>query len=196
VNTVVTFKDIFKDGFVPIDETKPLPEGLYKAVIKKAELKDNKALTGVNLVLRLSVHDRSIYDYLCVEHPNAKAQKYAHRKLKDICDAINLPEMTDTKQLIDKTVCVRLKVELNPYATEQGDGEKIYCNRVYSYHPIEFIGLEPDVIKPKAKSKRAAKPKTRKDYANEVNALPQLMGEAVKRGVEIPLEDFNDSIPF
>jgi hypothetical protein len=191
---VVTFKEAFPNGFIPTDETKPLPEGLFKAVIKKAELKDNKTLTGVNLVLRLSVHGRSLYDYLCVEHPNPRAQNYAHSKLKDICEAIELPEMTDTKQLIDKTVCVRLKVELDAYATERGDGEDIYCNRIYSYHPIEVMGMTAEPIP--IKKKQATKPKTRKDYANEVNLLPKLMGEAVKRGVEIPLEDFNDELPF
>jgi hypothetical protein len=195
VNTVVTFNDIFKDGFIPTDETKPLAEGLYQAIIKKAELKDNKALTGVNLILRLSVEGRSVYDYLCVEHPNPKAQNYAHHKLKDICEAIGLTEMTDTKQLIDKTVCARLKVEFDVYATERGEGENIYCNRVYSYHPIEMMGMTAQPV-PKAKPKKITKPKTRKNYANEVNQLPKLMGNAVKRGVEIPLNDFDDPIPF
>jgi hypothetical protein len=146
------------------------------------------------LALRLSVHGHSIYDYLCIEHPNPRAQNYAHAKLKDICEAIGLTEMTDTKQLKDKTVCVLLKVELNAYATERGDGEDIYCNRVDSYHPIEFMGMTADPMPPK--QKRASKPKTRKDYANEVNVLPKLMGEVVKRNGEVPYEDFNDPIPF
>jgi hypothetical protein len=196
---MLSFNDVFKDGFIPTDEAKPLPEGLYQAIIKKAELKDNKSLTGVNLVLRLSVHGRSIYDYLCVEHPNPRAQHYAHRKLKDICEAIGLTEMTDTKQLKDQTVCVRLNVEIDVYATERGDGEKIYCNRIYSYHPIEVMGMTAEPVGypiSKAKPKRAAKPKTRKNYANEVNQLPKLIGNAVKRGVDIPLDDFDDSIPW
>jgi hypothetical protein len=107
--------------------------------------------------------------------------------------------MTDTKQLKDQTVCVRLNVEIDVYATERGDGEKIYCNRIYSYHPIEVMGMTAEPVGypiSKAKPKRAAKPKTRKNYANEVNQLPKLIGNAVKRGVDIPLDDFDDSIPW
>jgi len=177
-----------------IDSTLPLPEGLYPAVIKKAELKDNKALTGVNLVLKLEVQDRVLYDYLCVEHPNEKAQNYAHRKLKDICLATGLTQLDGVKPLIGKTVGVRLRVEFDAYATERGYGEDIYCNRVYTYHSIQVMG---GITVPNTqKTKSTPKPKTRKDYMKEANQLPRLMGEAVKRGLEIPFEDFDDDIPF
>jgi len=191
---MTNFNQYFPGGFTPIPEL--LPEGIYTVVINRSNLADNKKLTGINLTLRLEVlnppyEGKAIYDCLCVENNNEKAQAIAQSKLKDICEAVGVTQITDTKQIIDKPLCARIKIEFDAYATERGGGEDIYCNRIYSYHAISVIGNSN--FKASQKIKRPAKQKIGKKYVKNIETYAKLNKMESQDKNNLP---FNDDVPF
>lgn len=119
-----------------------LPPGWYSVLIEAAEVRDNKAGTGKYLWLELTVvgesyANRKLFARITLVNPNEKAVEIGMRELAALGQACELAAISDTSELIDKVIDVRVKIgkprdgydadnEITAYAphgTKSGGGE-------------------------------------------------------------------------
>ena len=112
--TSVNWSEIENVGF------EPLPAGTYGAKIVKAEVKDNKAGTGKNVVVQFSllgekgVKGRKITEYISVQNQNPDATRIGMAKLKDLIIKSGVSDPSTVNDISDITgnmVGLKLKVE-------------------------------------------------------------------------------------
>ena len=176
-----------------------IPEGTYRAEITKTELADNKNNTGVNLTLKVTIEtglfaNRILFDNLCVVHENKHAQSIAQTKLAQICEAIGITDLKDTSQICDKSLSIKVKVELDEYATDKlNTGEKVMRTSITGYYPLSS-NSEPELSnsEPKDKTDRQLAPKKQvtPKHKETVNNYSKLMKDMEE------VESFNDDIDF
>jgi len=162
-----------------------IPEGTYRAAITKTELADNKNNTGVNLTLKVTIEtglfaNRILFDNLCVVH--------------EICEAIGITDLKDTSQICDKSLSIKVKVELDEYATDKlNTGEKVMRTSITGYYPLSS-NSEPEVLNSDPKDKTdcqlAPKKQVTPKHKETVNNYSKLMKDMEE------LESFNDDIDF
>jgi hypothetical protein len=116
----------------PESDFAPIPAGDYLTMITDSEMKPTKTGTGQYLALTLQVIDgpangRLLWDRLTLVHDNLKAVEIAQRKLSAICHAIGVLQVTDSAQLHNRPLKVRVK-----YVEDPQYGPK---NEVSSYKP-------------------------------------------------------------
>lgn len=92
-----------------------LPAGEYVAAIVNSEMRQNNARTGEYLWMELQIIDgpysgRKVWDRLNINNPNPKAVEIAQATLSAICHAIGVLNVTDSMQLHDKPLVIKLKV--------------------------------------------------------------------------------------
>ena len=112
----------------------PIPDGWYRVEVKKAELKMTKDGTGqyINVqysVLGPSFAGRIVFDILNVRNNSADAERIGLAQLKKLKLAVGLPALTDTDQLIGRT----LEIDVRTRKSDQY-GDK---NEVKSYRSME-----------------------------------------------------------
>lgn len=100
---------------LPKSEFTPIPAGTYMAVIDKAEIKTNKAQTGryINVALKITSPQyagRIIFYPVVFESREEKAFESGQKNLRDLMEACVLSSLSDTDQLLGKTVQVKVKV--------------------------------------------------------------------------------------
>lgn len=110
----------------------PLPAGNYLAVIVDSEMKATKNGVGNYLECVLQVIEgnyaqRMIWDRLTLVHPNPKTVEIAQRRLSAICHAVGVLQVTDSAQLHNLPMTVRVKVT--------NDAEYGAKNEVVGYKP-------------------------------------------------------------
>lgn len=141
---------------VPFTDFAALPEGEYTAMITAVEQKDTKAGDGSYLNIELTVLEgeyagRKVWDVLNLWNKNAKAVEMARRTMRSITEAAGTsPKVTDTDELLDKPMVIRL-------AVEQQDGYKDR-NRVMSYKSAGGEVAAPAAPKAAAKPAAGGKP--------------------------------------
>jgi hypothetical protein len=145
-------------------EFKPLPAGWYSAIINTAELKPTKDGTGQKLSLRFDVtgpthQGRVIWGNLNIKNNSVKAEEIGRAQLGVIMRALGLNQVTDTDQLINGALQIKLEVV---EATEQYKAK----NEIKAYKAAEGsmpAGAVPTFAKPVvAKSAGAAPPWAKK----------------------------------
>lgn len=100
----------------PTEEFKPFPAGEYTLLIEKVELKPTKAGTGSYLSLQLKVqggqyNNRVAFDMITYTNPNPQAVEIGHRKLSGLCRAAGVVQLSDTQQLVNRTVMAKVGIE-------------------------------------------------------------------------------------
>lgn len=92
-----------------------LPPGWYPVLIDSAEIKDTKAGNGKYLKLGLSVvgekfANRKLWPNINLQNPNPKAVEIGMRELAGLGQACGLTAISDTAELVNKQIDVRVKI--------------------------------------------------------------------------------------
>lgn len=103
----------------PADSFDVLPAGEYKAEIVGSEMKPTSAGTGeyLNLTFKIvagNFEGRLFWDRLNLVNPNPKAVEIAQRTLSQICHATGRINITDSSQLHNIPMMVKLVVKTDP----------------------------------------------------------------------------------
>lgn len=94
----------------------PLPAGWYQATVTGAELKKTKAGTGEYIAIRYDIlgpthQGRVIFGNLNIANPNQEAEKIGRQQLRKLMVAIGLNSVSDTDQLINGNLSIKLDVK-------------------------------------------------------------------------------------
>lgn len=127
----------------------PLPKGLYPAIVMDSDIKPTKAGTGQYIELTLQVIEgqyagRRVWDRLNISNPNKQAEDIALAQLQALCQAVGVPNMTDTSQLHDRPFSVSLDID-------RKDPER---NRIVAYQSAAWA--QPSTPAPAASAAPAA----------------------------------------
>ncbi|NRA37012.1 MAG: DUF669 domain-containing protein [Planctomycetes bacterium] len=95
-------------------ENEAIPGGEYQACIVATTMKENKKKNGQYLEIESEIIDgqfkgRRIWDRLNIDNPNETAVEIAKGRLSAICHAVGVMEMTDTAQLQDRPLVIKVK---------------------------------------------------------------------------------------
>jgi hypothetical protein len=93
----------------------PLPAGAYEVEITGSEVKDTKNGSGCYLSLELTVigptgAGRKVWQNVTLKNANAQAESIGQAQLSALCRAVGIATLTDSDQLFQKILRVRLKV--------------------------------------------------------------------------------------
>lgn len=93
-----------------------LPDGDYAVIIEASEWKETKKKDGSYLELVLQVVDgpakgRKVWDRLNLSNPNTVAVDIAQQTLSAICHAVGVLKVSDSTQLHNLPMIVKLKVK-------------------------------------------------------------------------------------
>jgi hypothetical protein len=96
----------------------PLPAGWYSASITAAEIKPTKSGTGEYISVRYDIvgpshQGRVVFGTFNIRNASPKAEEIGQQQLGELMTAINLPQLSDTDQLIGSNVQIKLAVERN-----------------------------------------------------------------------------------
>jgi hypothetical protein len=111
-----------------------LPDGYYYCECIESNFVDNNAGTGKVLKLTWEInggeHDnKKIFDNLSLVYPNnPTVVKIAENTLNGILEALALPKMTDTDEILHKKVTIQLR----NYTDKNGKDKSVYI-----YHPAQ-----------------------------------------------------------
>jgi hypothetical protein len=136
--------ETFDIDFLPQGKTSfdPIPAGWYTASMSAAELKATKAGTGQYIAIRYDVtgpthQGRVVYGNLNIKNQSPKAEEIGRQQLRDILEAIGVPKVSDTDQLIGHSLQIKVDVE----KSEQY-GDK---NQIKAFKAIEG-GAPPKLV--------------------------------------------------
>lgn len=106
---VSTDRDDAATGYTPI------PTGWYPAMVKAAEVKQTKAGTGSYLEVELEIlgdrfAGRRIWARITLSNPSSKATDIGLRQLATLGQACGYASISDSKELLGKTIEMRVKV--------------------------------------------------------------------------------------
>lgn len=119
----------------------PLPPGEYPVIITGSEMRANNAGTGQYLWLEMDIIDgehqgRKLWDRLSLEHTNPQTVEIAQQRLSQICHAVGVMAVSDSQELHDKPMFVRVKVKP---ATDKYEAS----NDVKGYKPLNQAAPAP-----------------------------------------------------
>jgi hypothetical protein len=146
-----------------------LPAGDYLVMITDSEMKPTKTGRGQYLELSLQVIDgpmtnRLLWDRLTLVHDNAKTVEIAQRQLSAICHAVGVLQVTDSAQLHNIPLKVRVK-----YIEDQQYGPK---NEIGGYKPANAPSGQPAQSAPAATQAPAWKTAPAQAAAPQQHAAP------------------------
>lgn len=92
-----------------------LPAGWYNAVVAESTIKPTKSGSGQVLNLQFRVLDgqfanRVVFGRINVQNQNPVAEEIGQRDLSSLCHAVGVLQLTDTAQLHNKPVQIKVKV--------------------------------------------------------------------------------------
>lgn len=104
----------------------PIPAGQYNVRIADASIETTKSGTGQYIKLRLDVtgptHEgRVLFSNLNIKNDSQKAEEIGRQQLGTIMRAINVPNMTDTDQLIGGNLSVKVAIRKSDEYGDQND---------------------------------------------------------------------------
>jgi len=96
----------------------PLPAGWYTASIVQAEIKPTKSGTGEYISVRYDIlgpthQGRVVFGTFNIRNASPKAEEIGQQQLGELMAAINLPQLSDTDQLIGSNLQIKLAIERN-----------------------------------------------------------------------------------
>lgn len=146
--------ETFDPDTVPADEFTPLPDGEYLAQIVESEMKATKSGNGEMLKLTWQVmagplEGRKFWDQLNIRNPNEIAQRIALQSMKKICEAAGVGAITDSEELHEKPIYVKLKVKSDP---NYGDKNEVKGYRPYTQAAPPKVGAASKAPPPAAKA--------------------------------------------
>lgn len=132
-----------------------LPLGWYTAQISESSVVSLKSGNGQAIKLTFDIlsegyRGRKVWAQLNVRHTNPKAETIAQQQLRELCEAIGLARFTDTVELHNKPVQIKIKVR------KDDTGQYEDQNEVTGYKPANGAAVAPSV--PRAPAAPAAAP--------------------------------------
>jgi hypothetical protein len=117
-----------------------LPEGLYSAMIAKAEVGQTKSGTGTKIDLRLDItgpthQGRVIFAAINIRNQSAKAEEIGRQQLGEIMRAIGLPRLEDSDQLVGGQLQIKVKIK-HPSPDDVARGYSQARNDVGGYRAL------------------------------------------------------------
>lgn len=122
----------------PQEALDPIPSNWYNASVTKTELKPTKAKPGSSAGERLEVEftvldgeykGRKVFDGFNIKNANPVAADIGQQQLSALCHATGVLKVTDTAQLHDKPI--RLKVGLENARVDTATGNTYDARNVY-----------------------------------------------------------------
>ena len=115
----------------PSSSFEPIPAGKYNALIEASEIKPTSKGDGKRLNLTFTViggefNNRKIFEGLNIENKNAEAQRISLENLSAICHAIGVMNLTNTEQLHNKPMTIKVGIKA-------GDGNYDARNVIKGY---------------------------------------------------------------
>lgn len=104
-----------------------MPAGPYDAEITNAEVKTTKAGTGQYLEVEYSVISpepyakRKVWSRINLVNSNEDAERIGRSELAALCNAVSMPRLNDSDQLLGKILRIRLKVDRRDPANPRND---------------------------------------------------------------------------
>lgn len=129
----------------------PLPAGNYVAMVVDSDIKPTRSGRALKLAFRIidGPHNgRQVWVNLNIENASAQAQEIAQKQLSALCHAVNVINLTDTLQLHEKPVRIRVKVRA-------AEGEYAASNDVTGFEAVA-AGTAPQPQTPFAAAPAAA----------------------------------------
>ena len=92
-----------------------LPAGWYTAQVSESNIVALKSGNGQAIKLTFEVlsegyRGRKVWAQLNIRHTNPKAETIAQQQLRELCDSIGVVRMTDTVELHNKPVQIKVKI--------------------------------------------------------------------------------------
>jgi hypothetical protein len=131
-----------------------MPAGAYEAEISNAEVKDTKTGTGCYLSLELTIlgpshAGRKVWANITLKNANAQAESIGQAQLSSLCRAVGLQVLSDSDQLFQRILRIRLKVT-------PAKGDYPAKNDVSAYEAMGTPqGLSPSAARPAANTAAA-----------------------------------------
>ncbi len=128
----------------PASISDPIPAGWYNAEISDCEVLPVKGRNGGTrvkfdfTVISGDFKGRKFFGSINNKNANPQAQEIGQKELSAICHAVNVIQVSDTKQFIGKTLQVKVKVK-----PEDKEGGYDAANEPKAYKPME--GATPGV---------------------------------------------------
>ena len=110
----------------------PLPAGNYVAIVVDSDIKPTKSGRALKLTFRIAEGphmNRQVWANLNIENASAQAQEIAQAQLSALCHAVGVVKLTDTLQLHDRPVRIRVKIR-------PADGQYAASNDVTGYEAV------------------------------------------------------------
>lgn len=112
-----------------------LPVGWYTAQVTESEIVPLKSGNGQAIKLTFTLlsdayRGRKVWVRLNVRHTNPEAERIAQQQLRELCESIGLTRMSDTIELHNKPVQIKVKIRKD----ETGQYED--QNEVNGYKPV------------------------------------------------------------
>lgn len=110
----------------PLAPMDPIPAGKYLAMITESAMKPNKSGTGQFLELTFMIlegeyKNRQLWARLNLINPNALAMKIAQAELSAICRAVGILTPTDSVELHNLPLVIRVKCKKRKDTDEIGN---------------------------------------------------------------------------
>jgi len=123
-----------------------LPAGWYTAQVTESEIVPLQSGNGDALKLTFDVlsegyRGRKVWARLNVRHSNAEAERISQQQLRELCDAIGITRITETSQLHQRPVEIRVKIR------EDKSGKYEPQNEIAGYRQIR-AGAAPTGFPP------------------------------------------------
>ena len=117
----------------------PIPAGIYSVLIKEAVLEPNSQGTGQIIKAQLAVidgeyKDRVVYTNFNVMNQSEKAQEIGQKQFSALLHAIDVLQIADTAEIVNKPLKIRVKIKA-------ADGEYEARNEVTAYRNINDNSL-------------------------------------------------------
>lgn len=101
---------------IPDQDFQPIPDGIYTAEVKKAELKDTKDGTGQYINLQFSVlgpthAGRVVFAIVNIKNKNQQAEEIGLRQLKELRIACGIATLRDTDELVGRSMKIKVKTQ-------------------------------------------------------------------------------------
>lgn len=115
----------------PMETFDAIPAGEYRAIATNSEMKATKQGDGMYLQIEWELLDepyrgRKLWSRLNLENKNETAVKIAQQELSSICRAVGVLRPSDSAELHNKPVLLKVGVEIRKDTQEQSNRIKNY----------------------------------------------------------------------
>lgn len=106
----------FRREDLPQSDYTPIPDGWYNAMIVGSTLSDTQNGTGQYIKLKLDItgpthQGRSVWHNLNIANVSSDAERIGRQQLRSILDACNIDEFSDTDELINLRVAIKVSMD-------------------------------------------------------------------------------------